>query len=104
MTIKKISEATPEEAQFLEQAAQRMSTSKVLEDGYHCGGFETLWEVWDRIDMMWLSGDGLSVVFTYDDSFSVAVIQISGCFENESMAFDGVLQDRFAGCFTQLAD
>ena len=104
MTIKAIADATPEEARFLEQAAHRISTNKKVTDCSHYGGFESLWEAWDRIDVLWLSRDGLSVIFTYDDSFSIAVIRVSDCFENTIKGSEEVPQERFAGCFTELAD
>ncbi len=104
MTINDVSEATSEEARFRKQAAQYIGPNKVLKDGYYRGGFETLWEVWDRIDMLWLSRGVLSVIFTYDDSFSIAVIQISERFENASKGSKEVPQERFADCFTELAD
>lgn len=74
--IKAVKDATPEEIEFLEQTAHRIGTDKDISDHYRFGGFETLWEVWDRIDMLWLSRDDLSVIFSFDDSFSIAVIRV----------------------------
>lgn len=101
--IKAVEEATPEEIEFLEQTAHHLGTDKDITDHSRFGGHESLWEVWDRIDMLWLSCDDLSVIFNFDDSFYVAVIRVFDRFENASKGSKEVPQERFADCFTESA-